>query len=181
MRNGLIWFCGLVLALMAIAAPTRAQEDKSKRPSPPAQAKFAFPDGKTITIDYSSPRMRGRKIFGGLVPYGKVWRLGANEATTFVTTADLVVGGREVPAGNYTLFAIPETGRWTLIISKTTGEWGTNYSGAANDLARIKINSSALSSPVQDFLIAFDKSGDGCVLHFNWETTRASADISERK
>ncbi|HTV58922.1 MAG TPA: DUF2911 domain-containing protein [Verrucomicrobiae bacterium] len=181
MRNGLIWFCSFVLVLLAVAAPARTQEDKSKRPSPPAQAKFAFPDGKTITIDYSSPRMRGRKIFGGLVPYGKVWRLGANDATTFVTTSDLNVGGTAVPAGSYTLFAIPETGKWTLIISKTTGEWGTNYSGPGNDLARIKIDSSALSSPVQDFLIAFDKSGDACVLRFDWETTRASVDISERK
>src|SRR5881398_294665 len=101
-----------------------AQQDKSKRPSPPAQAQCKFSDGKTITVDYSSPRMKGRKIFGDLVPYGEVWRAGANEATTFVTTADLMVGGEHVPAGNYTLFAIPNKEKWTLIINKKTGEWG---------------------------------------------------------
>jgi len=180
MRIGLAWICCLVLGWMAVAAPARAQQDKSKRPSPPAQATFTFPDGKTITIDYSSPRMRGRKIYGGLVPYGQVWRTGANEATTFVTTADLNVGGTAVPAGSYTIFSIPEHGKWTLIISKTTGEWGTNYSGAANDLARIPMKSSSLSSPVEAFLIAFEKSGSGCVLHFDWEKTRASVDISEK-
>ncbi|HUO33888.1 MAG TPA: DUF2911 domain-containing protein [Candidatus Acidoferrum sp.] len=180
MRNGLAWICCLILGWMALAAPARAQQDKSKRPSPPAQATFTFPDGKTITMDYSSPRMRGRKIYGGLVPYGQVWRTGANEATTFVTTADLDVGGTTVPAGSYTIFSIPEEGKWTLIISKTTGEWGTKYSGAADDLARIPMKSSSLPSPVEDFLIAFEKTGNGCVLHFDWEKTRASVRISEK-
>jgi hypothetical protein len=181
MRNGLVWICSLVLGFLVVAAPARAQENKANRPSPPAQAKFTFPDGKTITIDYSSPRMRGRKIFGGLVPYGKVWRTGANEATTLVTDTDLIVGGTTVPAGSYTIFSIPDQGKWTLIISKTTKEWGTNYSGEANDLARIPMKASPLSSPVEDFLIAFDKTGDACVLHFDWETTRASVDITEKK
>ena len=180
MRNGLVWICSLILGIMAVAAPTRAQQDKSKRPSPPAQATFSFPDGKTVTIDYSSPRVRGRAIFGGLVPYGKVWRTGANESTTFVTTTDLVVGGTTVPAGNYTIFSIPEKDKWTLIISKKTGEWGTDYPGPANDLARIEMKTSPLSSPVEDFLIAFEKSGDGVVLHFDWEKTRASVNISEK-
>src|SRR5206468_358854 len=81
-------------------------------------------------VDYSSPRAKGRKIFGGLVPYGEVWRAGANEATTFVTTADLMVGGSHVPAGSYTIFTIPNQDKWTLIISKKTGEWGIPYPGA---------------------------------------------------
>lgn len=181
MRNGLVWICSLILGLLVVAAPSHAQESKANRPSPAAQAKFSFPDGKTITVDYSSPRMRGRKIYGGLVPYGKVWRTGANEATTFVTDTDLVVGGTTVPAGSYTLFSIPEQGKWTLVISKTTKEWGTNYSGESNDLARIPMKSSSLSSPVEDFLIAFDKSSDGCVLHFDWESTTASVNIAEKK
>jgi hypothetical protein len=69
-------------------------------------------------VDYSSPRAKGRKIFGGLVPYGKVWRAGADEATTFVTTANLSVGGKDVPAGNYTIFAVPNPDKWTLIVNK---------------------------------------------------------------
>src|SRR5437660_12860761 len=104
-----------------------AQDDKSKRPSPPAQAQCEFSDGKTITVDYSSPRVKGRKIFGELVPYGQVWRTGANEATTFVTDTNLSMSGKDVPAGNYTMFTIPNQDKWTLIISKKTGEWEIPY------------------------------------------------------
>ena len=86
--------CAMVLmGLTVFAASGCAQQDKGARPSPPANAQCKLADGKTITIDYSSPRMKGRKIFGELVPYGKVWRAGANEATTFVTTGDTSVGG----------------------------------------------------------------------------------------
>src|SRR5262245_33590175 len=113
---------GLVLAAAAAVA-IHAQQDKSKRPSPPASAKCDLAGGKSITVDYSSPRAKGRKVFGGIVPYGEVWRAGATEATTFVTTADLMVGSHHVPAGNYTLFTIPGQDKWTLIISKKTGEW----------------------------------------------------------
>src|SRR5437016_10302866 len=95
----------LTLALMA--ALGSAQGDKASRPSPAAKASCALADGKTITMDYSSPRAKGRKIYGGLVPYGQVWRAGANEATTFVTTTDVMIGSTHVPAGSYTIFAIP--------------------------------------------------------------------------
>lgn len=158
-----------------------AQQDKSQRESPLAQASFAFADGKTTTVDYSSPRMKGRKIYGGLVPYGEVWRAGANEATTFVTTANLTVGGTAVPAGSYTLFAIPTADKWTLIISKKTGEWGTKYPGPGDDLARVEMRVSKLPAPVENFKIAFDKDGNGCVMRLDWETTRASVAIAEKK
>src|SRR5215475_1610635 len=87
-----------VLALIVATLVVRAQQDKSKRPSPPATAKCEIAAGKTITIDYSSPRKKGRVIFGDLVPYGQVWRAGANEATTFVTSGDVMVGSTHVPA-----------------------------------------------------------------------------------
>src|SRR5881398_636451 len=102
-----------VLFVFALCVISSAQQDKSKRPSPPAQAQCKFSDGKTITVDYSSPRMKGRKIYGDLVPYGKVWRTGANEATAFVTSADVKVGDKDVPAGSYTLFTIPNADKWT--------------------------------------------------------------------
>jgi hypothetical protein len=171
--------CGLSLVLCGVIAAQRSQQDKSKRPSPPAQASCAL-DGKGITVDYSSPRAKGRKIFGGLVPYGQVWRAGANEATTFVTTADLVVGGKDVPAGSYTIFAIPEADKWTLIISKKTGEWGTPYPGAGDDLVRVDMKASTLPTPVENFTIGFDQSGAGCTLFMDWETTRASVDIAKK-
>src|SRR3982074_1010360 len=98
----------IAVSLFAIATFASAQmnmaQDKSKRPSPPASAECKFSDGKTVKIDYSSPRAKGRKIFGDLVPYGKVWRTGANESTTFVTDSPVVVGGQNVPVGGYTIF-----------------------------------------------------------------------------
>ncbi|PYT94476.1 MAG: hypothetical protein DMG36_03955 [Acidobacteria bacterium] len=167
----------LTLGLMALLGS--AQADKSSRPSPPAKASCSLPDGKTITVDYSSPRAKGRKVFGGLVPYGQVWRAGANEATTFVTTADVMVGGSHIPAGSYTLFTIPNKDNWTLIISKKTGEWGIPYPGADQDLVRVDMKVSATSSPVENFTIAFDKAASGCTLRMEWETSRATVDISK--
>jgi len=173
----LMW---LALSLMAAAAPGAAQEDPSQRPSPPAKAECRFADGKTITVDYSSPRMRGRRIFGGLVPYGEVWRAGANEATTFVTNSNLVVGTAYVPAGSYTLFALPEQNRWTLIVHKKTGVWGIPYPGTADELTRAPMTVSRLPQALENFTIAFDRSGAGCTLRMDWETTRASVNISQR-
>src|SRR5271169_2804243 len=105
-------------AILAIATLASAQmnmsDDKSKRPSPPASAECKFSDGKTVKIDYSSPRAKGRKIFGGLVPYGQVWRTGANDATTFVAGTNVTVGGKDIPAGSYTIFTVPKADAWTL-------------------------------------------------------------------
>ncbi len=169
-----------LVALLVSAIVVAAQQDKSKRPSPPAKSTFDLGGGKSVTIDYSSPRAKGRKIYGELVPFGQVWRTGANEATTFVTTADLNVGGTTVPAGSYTLFTVPNQDKWTLILSKKTGEWGTDYPGASNDLARIDMKVSKLPSPVEDFTISFEKAGNGANLNIDWESTRASAMISKK-
>jgi len=162
------------------ATQVSSQQDKNQRPSPPAQAKCDLGGGKTLTVDYSSPRAKGRKIMGGLVPYGQVWRAGANEATTFVTDADLNVGGTTVPAGKYTIFAVPEESKWSLVISKKAGEWGTAYPGPSEDLARIDMKVSKTPAMVEDFTIAFDKSGSGCTLRMEWENTRASVEIARK-
>src|SRR6202171_969978 len=146
MRKPIIVGTALIATLTVAGFVVLAQQDKSSRPSPPAKAECKLPDGKTITVDYSSPRAKGRKIFGGLVPYGEIWRAGANEATTFVTTSDITVGGKAVPAGSYTIFAIPNKDKWSLVISKKTGEWGTAYPGPSEDLARIDMKVSALPS-----------------------------------
>ena len=167
--------------LTVLSASLFAQQDKSKRPSPPASAQCKFADGKTITVDYSSPRANGRKIFGGLVPYGQVWRTGANEATTFVTAANLSTGGKDIPAGSYTMFTVPGADKWTLIISKKTGEWGTDYPGEANDLARVDMTVSKTAAPVENFTISFHEMGSGCHMYLDWENTRATVEISEKK
>ncbi len=149
--------------------------------SPPAKAACKFADGKTITVAYSSPRMRGRKIFGDLVPFEEVWRTGADNATSFATKADLVIGGKNVPAGSYTLFTLPTQSKWMLIISKQTGEFGIPYPGEESDFARAEMKVSKLPSPLENFTISFDQSGSSCTMKLDWETTRASIDISEKK
>jgi len=173
MRKVLIVCSSFVLALAIAAIALRAQQDKSKRPSPPATAKCELAGSKTVTIDYSSPRKKGRTVFPDVVKYGEVWRTGANEATTFVTTGDVTVGGTHVPAGSYTLFTIPGKDKWTLIISKKTGEWGTEYPGEKEDLARVDMKAGTAGSPVENFTISFEKAGKGCNLKLAWDTTTA--------
>jgi hypothetical protein len=159
-----------------------AQQDKSKRPSPPGTAECQFADGKTVHVDYSRPSMKGRKIYGGLVPYDKEWRTGANEASTFVANTNVDVGGLKVPAGNYTLFTVPSQKQWALIISKKTGEWGVPYPGKSEDLGRAPMRSEELSTPVEQFTISFERtSPDACTLRMDWETTRAEVSVREGK
>ncbi|HMK31671.1 MAG TPA: DUF2911 domain-containing protein [Terriglobales bacterium] len=173
--------------LLALTFAINAQQpDKSKRPSPPGQAAVSLADGKKIAIDYSRPKINDpksgqpRKIFGALVPYGEVWRTGANEATSFVTDADLMVGSAHVPAGHYTLYSLPGENGWKLIISRKTGQWGTPYPGDAEDLARVDMTVQRTPSTVDPFTISLDKTGaKSAVLKMAWENTQASVDITE--
>ena len=164
----------LMAALLAMAQPP--QQDKSKRPSPPGTAEVTL-KGKKVTIDYSRPYLKGRKVGQELAPYGKVWRTGANEATALTTEVDLNVGGVKVPAGKYTLYSLPSEGTWKLIINKQTGQWGTQYD-ESQDLARIDMKKSALPQSVEQFTIAFEKTSDTTAeLNLDWENTRVSVTV----
>jgi Protein of unknown function (DUF2911) len=165
------------IALVALFGFLATLARVAQKPSPPESATCDLGGGKSVKTDYSSPRMKGRKIYGELVPYGKVWRTGANEATTFVASSNITVGGKSVPAGNYTIFTVPGADKWTLIVNKKTGEWGIPYKYEGDELARIDMKVSKLPSPVENFTISYEKSGGGCTMHIDWETTRASADI----
>ena len=163
---------GVSLVLM-VAVMAGAQADKSKRSSPPATAEVVL-KGKKVTIDYSRPSLKGRKVGQQLAPYGQVWRTGANEATALTTELPLNIGGVKVPAGNYTIYSLPAEGTWKLIINKQTGQWGTNYD-ESQDLARIDMKKSPLAQPVEQFTISFDKKGgDSAELNLDWENTRVS-------
>ncbi|HZP18117.1 MAG TPA: DUF2911 domain-containing protein [Terriglobales bacterium] len=170
-----------MLIVISVCLVSSAQQDKNQRPSPPAQAQCKFADGKTITVDYSSPRMKGRKIFGELVPYNEVWRTGANEATSFVTTANLMVEGKDVPAGSYTIFTLPAPDKWTLIINKHTNMWGIPYKYESEELARVPMQVSKTPGPVENFTISFDRAGGACTMQLSWENTQASAKFTEKK
>jgi Protein of unknown function (DUF2911) len=169
----------LPLFILALGAVSSAQMGGGAL-SPAASASCDLGGGKTVKTDYSSPRMKGRKIYGGLVPFGEVWRTGANAATTFVASGDVMVGGKTVPAGSYTLFTVPTASKWTLIVNKKTGEWGIPYKYEGEELVRVDMKVSALPSPVENFTIGYAKSGMGCALEIDWETTRASVDITAK-
>ena len=173
MQKRIAFVIGLIFTLSVFAAC-------QGKPSPAASASCDLGGGKSIKTAYSSPRMKGRKIYGDLVPFGQVWRTGANDATTFVTSSDVVVGGKDVPAGSYTLFTVPNADKWTLIISRKTGEWGIPYKYESDELARVDMKVSKLPAPVENFTIAYDKSGNGCTLRIDWESTHAAVDISAK-
>jgi hypothetical protein len=158
-----------------LAAPAFAQGGAV--PSPPATASVELKSG-SITIKYGAPSMRGRKIMGELVPYGQVWRTGANDATTFATNTALKIGGTAVPAGTYTLYTLPGATQWMLIINKETGQWGTVYN-QPQDLARIPMKSAKLASPQEKMSISFENtSGNSTELHVKWENVDASVAIT---
>jgi hypothetical protein len=180
MQKRIALLTSLAFLLTACCFAQMGGEDKPKPLSPPASASCDLGSGKAVKTDYSSPRMKGRKIYGGLVPYGEVWRTGANKATTFVTSSAISVGGKAVPAGSYTIFTVPNPDEWTLIINKKTGEWGIPYKYESDELVRVDMKVSKLPSPVENFTIAYAKAGSGCTLQLDWDTTRASVDISAK-
>jgi len=141
--------------------------------SPPARTSVSV-GGKKLTIAYSSPSIRGRKIMGGLVPYGTWWRTGADNATTFQTDADVDFGGLKVPKGTYTIYTLPGATEWQLIINKQTGQWGTEYS-QRQDLGRVKMNLTQTPALVDSFKIDLSSTGGNKgFLKMTWERTEVS-------
>ena len=135
--------------------------------------------GAAVAVRYSRPSTRGRAIFGNVVPWNQVWRTGANQATVFETSADLVMAGTPVPAGKYSLWTLPSPGGWKLIVNKNTGQWGTDYN-AQYDLARLDMTVEQLPQPVERFTIGIEPKGSGGVLRLEWEKTRASVPLSRK-
>ena len=162
----------LSLFLLAATLLLPAQEQKKKqRPSPPMETTVAL-NGKNVTIKYSSPSMKGRKIFGGLEPFGKVWRAGANEATALHTDADIVLGDLTVPAGDYTLFVhLVSADAWTLIVNKQTGQWGLTYKPEM-DLGRTKMKVAKVA-PVESYKMTLSAND----LKIEWEETSAGVPL----
>ena len=154
------------IALLAVALSAYAQ-------SPPADTSVTI-NGKAISIKYSAPSMRGRKIFGGLEPYGKVWRAGANAATALHTDADLEMNGLKVPKGDYTLFVYLDPDQWKLIVNKQTHQWGLSYD-EKQDLGRVNMKMSKPAAPVETFKIMLAVAGGNKgTLTMEWENTVAT-------
>ncbi len=159
--------------IMVLALAAEAQKDKKKRPSPPAQV-TEIVNGTTITIDYSQPGVKGRKVLDGLIPYGKVWRTGANEATWIEVSNDVMIEGEELAKGKYSVFTIAGDSEWTIIFNKTWDQWGHYNYDEGMDALRIKVSPEMTEESVELFTIDIDSEG---IVSFAWDKVLASFDI----
>ncbi len=149
---------------------------QTKKASPEEVNTFQLGDA-TMTVDYSRPGKKGRVIFGELVPYGKVWRTGANEATTITVDKDIRVGGLPLAAGKYTLWTIPQATSWTVILNSKTYSWGVTYGGEAQrdpaaDVVKVEVPVQALAEVVEKFTI--DVTPEPASLNLKWDQTLVS-------
>ena len=189
---------GIALALVIAAAlvsstPAMAQAAKKKQRQriSPHETITATIDGDEIKLVYGRPyttkpgTTEARKIWGGLVPYGKVWRTGADEATLLTTAQPIELGGYSLAPGTYSLFTVPyEDGAAKLVINKKTGQWGIPYnedSEKANELARVDLKKSTLEKTVDQFTMAIEPEAGGGVLKMAWENTQYSIPFTVKK
>ena len=161
-----------LLCAIAFAQDHTPAPSKGGKASPHEQF-TAKADDATITIVYGRPSKKGRKIFGGLEGYGKVWRTGADEATTFTTDRDLTVGTLKVPKGTYSMFTIPGEKEWTLIFNKVVNQWGAFKYDQTQDLGRTAMKVEKLATPAEQLTISLA----GSVLRIAWDDTAASVPI----
>ncbi|HEX8819570.1 MAG TPA: DUF2911 domain-containing protein [Archangium sp.] len=178
------------LAALVFLAATPALAQKTISPakapvSPLAMAAKKLDDTTYVKVTYGSPRIQDPKtgqkrvIFGKLVPYGEVWRLGANAATELTTTGDLELAGKRLPAGTYSLFTIPQADKWTLIVNKDVGEWGAYKYNKDNDVLRVEVPVTKSADTYEALTIAFDDKGTA--LNFSWENTQVSVPVRPAK
>lgn len=159
----------LLSAIALVALGVKAQDDKSKRPSPPAKVTETINNGTVVTIDYSQPAVKGREIGKDIAPYGKVWRTGANEATTFEVSKDVKVEGKALPAGKYGLFTIPNKEEWVVIFNKTPNQWGAYKYAEGDDVLRVKVKPTKAPQFTERMTFNVDKSGKVSLLWGNEE------------
>lgn len=172
----------LVLVVVTAFAGTgllsgqRVAKLNESRPSPDGVVEGTV-GGKAVKVEYGRPLKKGREIFGGLVPFGQVWRTGANEKTVLTVESDFMVGKIHVPKGSYALFTIPGKDEWTLILSKNPKGWGTQYN-PAEDLGRTPMKVTKLAKPVEQLTILIEPAGGNRgSLKIQWDTIEASVDL----
>ena len=163
-----------IAAMLLQVSIINAQDDKSKRPSPPAQTKATV--GKTdITIDYSQPAVKGREIGVELAPYGKIWRTGANEATTFEISTDVKIEGKELKAGKYGLFTIPGEKEWIIIFNSVPDQWGSFSYDKSKDVLRVSVKPDKTSDSTERFTISIKDDGQ---VSMKWGKHQVNFDVS---
>ncbi len=164
----------LVFSILTVSTPPAAQAQAKQRASPHDTKSWVI-GGKKISITYGRPYKKGRAVFGGLEPLGKVWRTSADEATIFETEGDLMIGDMHVAAGSYSLFTIPNEKQWTFILNKTVKQWGAFKYDVAMDYGRAPMKVAHASAPVEQLTIDIAKKGDNeGTLTIAWDETVAS-------
>ncbi len=164
----------LALAAMVSIGSLSAQKDDTKKAPKSPPAKMTQKVGEaTVTINYSQPSVKGREIYGELVPYNKVWRTGANNATTFKTDKDIMVNGQRLAAGTYSLFTIPSENEWTIIFNSVLGQWGAYKYDEKNDVLRV------MAKPVENKAterMTFTKGKNG-MIYLDWADVRVPIEV----
>jgi hypothetical protein len=163
---------------VVIAHSSFAQEGSKPRVSPLSATSIRYKEGY-LKIIYSQPQKHGREIFGKLVPFGEVWRTGANEATEMTITQDVAINGAQVKAGTYALFTIPEKEKWTIILNRDLGQWGAYNYNQKMDVLRFEVPSKAIPDSVvfEPFTIRIDQKTDTAEIFMLWDKTQVSFTI----
>jgi hypothetical protein len=171
----------LALGLIGISFYVRYKE---KSLSPERKAKFEGA-GFSVYVQYSAPYKKGRKIFGGLVPYGELWRTGANEATVFATDNPITIQGQKIPNGRYHLVTIPHPDHWTVILNSDIPGWGIDiesgviYHNPKEDVLVVDVPVQSLPSVAEQFNISFEKMASGVYLIFRWDDVLVAVPITK--
>jgi hypothetical protein len=168
MKNHVI-VSALIFLFFSYPSFSQVDMDKAKRPSPPVHASGRI-DSAEVNIYYSSPAVKGRQIWGALVPYGKIWRTGANEATILETSKTLLVGEQTLPAGKYSLFTIPGEKEWTLVLNSVWDQWGAFKYDSSRDVLRLTVKPDA--SPEFNERLRFEIADN--VISLYWENIKVS-------
>lgn len=185
MKKNLLFYIGLFFTMIAFGQSELPAIDKSpldicyypvKYPSLKTQDKIT--ESPTARVIYSRPKIEGRSIFGGLVEYGKLWRLGANEATEIEFYKPVVINNKKIPKGRYTLYAIVEEKTWTFIINKETDVWGSFKYNQAKDVVRVTAPVQTLAGPVESLAMTFEKNNSTMNLVVAWENVKCSLPMS---
>ena len=177
-RHSLI--TGLAFTLLAVSSASgqRVAKLNTDRPSPDDIVTAAI-GGKKVTVEYGRPSVKGRQVFGGLVPYGQVWRTGANEATVLTVEGDFMVGSIHVPKGSYALFTVPGEKEWTLILNKTVKQWGAFKYDQSADLGRTTMKVAKAAAPVEKLTISIEPAGGNRgTLKIAWDSVEATVPLT---
>jgi hypothetical protein len=173
-------FFSFAIIAMLIGSVALSAQDKKAPASPRMKAEYKA-DGIAIEVGYGAPSKKGRKIFGGLEPMGKVWRTGANEATTITLNKDMMVGGKAVKAGTYALFTIPGEKTWTVILNSEAKQWGAYEYKQAKDVARVDVPAGKTDKEQEQLAITLTKVGSAVHLGIAWDMTKVEVPITAGK